>query len=170
MVNKVKISHPYIDYIQSELEIACVEINDGHVWKDLNIPSRILKTCSICGVRNVWPWITTIKCKECKMVCHRQCLAVIEEKICPLLVNHYGENVSTISKSNNESPSAVMITGEIDDDVEVAIYDYDNGGCYAKKSSSASNAALCPLVDRPRSRKSCLDPKHESPFLLEDEG
>lgn len=116
--------------IQSELELACVEINDGHVWKDLNIPSRILKTCSICGVRNVWPWITTIKCKgesilyspsllyskvyiinvyaviryclfiECKMVCHRQCLADFDEKICPLFVNHHCDDLSTISNSN----------------------------------------------------------------------
>ncbi|XP_060853324.1 uncharacterized protein LOC132931218 [Rhopalosiphum padi] len=149
MVNKTKIPQPYIDYIQSELEIACVEIYDGHAWKDLNISSRILKTCSICGVRNVWPWITTIKCKECKMVCHRQCLAEIDEKICPLIVNHYGENVSTISKSNNEPSSTALITGEIDDDVLMAMYDYENGVCHAKKS--ASNEVFCPLVESKRS-------------------
>lgn len=59
-----------------------------------------------------------------------------------------------------------MITGKIDDDVEEVMYDYDYGGCNAKESS-ASKAALCPLVDRSRSRKSCLDPKDESSFLLE---
>ncbi|XP_025204840.1 uncharacterized protein LOC112601417 [Melanaphis sacchari] len=168
MVNKSKISQPCIDYIKSELEIACVEINDGHVWKNLNIPSKILKTCSICDVRNVLPWVTIIKCKECKMVCHRKCLAKVDKKICPLIVNHYGKNLSTISKSSNEPSSVVLITGEIiDDDVEVAMYDCENGGCHANKLASASNAAHCLLVDRPRSRKSSTDPKYESPFILE---
>ncbi|XP_060861343.1 uncharacterized protein LOC132938496 [Metopolophium dirhodum] len=167
MINKVKISQPSIDYIQSELEIACVEINDGHVWKDLNIPSRILKTCSICKVRNVWPWITKIKCKECKIVCHRQCLADFDEKICPLFINHHCEDLSTISNSNNKPSSVVLITEGLNDDVEVAVHDCNNGGCHAEKLASASNAALCPLADRPRSRNSSPGPKHESPFLLE---
>ncbi|CAI6343941.1 unnamed protein product [Macrosiphum euphorbiae] len=149
--------------VQSELEISCVEINDGHVWKDLNIPSRILKTCSICGVRNVWPWITTIKCKECKMVCHRQCLAEFDEKICPLFFNPQCEDLSTISNSNKKPSSVVLITGGLADDV----HDCDNGGCHAEILASVSNAALCPLTDRPRSRNSSPGPKHESSFLLE---
>ncbi|XP_022168186.1 protein kinase C-like 1 [Myzus persicae] len=167
MVHKVKVSRPSIDYIHSELEISCVEINDGHVWKDLNIPSRILKTCAICGVKNVWSWITTIKCKECKMVCHRQCLPEFDEKICPLLVNHHDEDLSTTTNSNNKPSSVVLITGGLDGNDEVAEHDSNSSGCHAEKSASASKAPLCPLVDRPRSKSSSPSPKRESPFLFE---
>ncbi|KAL4122630.1 hypothetical protein QTP88_014921 [Uroleucon formosanum] len=140
---------PISSNIQSELELVCVEISDGHVWKDLSISSRILKTCSICGVRNIWPWITIIKCKECKMVCHRQCFAEFDEKICPLLVNHHCEDLSTISNSNKKPLSVALITGGLNDDVEVVVHDCDNGGCHAEKLASASNAVLRLPADRP---------------------
>ncbi|KAL5243168.1 hypothetical protein ACI65C_010578, partial [Semiaphis heraclei] len=82
----------------------------------------------------------------CKMVCHRQCFTKFDEKTCPLLVYHHGEDLSMILNSNNKPSSVVLIAEGLDDDVEVAEHDYNNcSGCHVEKSASASNAAHCPL-------------------------